>query len=94
MQVILPYKLWVTTYNIMTGAATGGGGSWNVMFPKNFTLAGSNDGTTWTLIDSRTGYTSSNNGYNSNYRLNDDWDSGDVRKYHVIQNMCWPIRAW
>ena len=64
MQIILPYKLWVTTYNIMTGAATGGGGSWNAMFPKNFTLAGSNNGTTWTLIDSRTGYTSSNNGYN------------------------------
>ena len=55
MQIKLPYKLLVTTYNIMTGAQ-GGGGTYNQTFPKNFTLAGSNNGTTWTLIDSRTGY--------------------------------------
>ena len=55
MGIQIPYKLWVTTYNIFTNAA-GGGGSWNSMFPKNYTLAGSNNGTTWTLIDSKTGY--------------------------------------
>ena len=55
MQIKLPYKLLVTTYNIMTGAQ-GGGGTYNQTFPKNFTLAGSSNGTTWTLIDSRTGY--------------------------------------
>jgi len=64
MQIQLPYKLLVTTYSIMTGAASGGG-SYNSMFPKNYTLAGSNDGTTWTAIDSRTGYSATSaNGIN------------------------------
>ena len=64
MQIKLPYKLLVTTYTLMTGAA-GGGGTYNQMFPKNFTFAGSNNGTTWTLIDSRTGYTATSaNGIN------------------------------
>jgi hypothetical protein len=64
MQIFLPYKLLVTTYSIMTGAA-GGGGTCNQMFPKNFTLAGSNNGTTWFLIDNRTGYSATSaNGIN------------------------------
>lgn len=64
MQIQLPYKLLVTTYSIMTGAG-GGGGSYNAMFPKNYTFAGSNNGTTWTLIDSRTGYSATSaNGIN------------------------------
>lgn len=64
MQIFLPYKLLVTTYSIVTGAA-GGGSSYNAMFPKNFTLAGSNNGTSWTLIDSRTGYSATSaNGIN------------------------------
>jgi hypothetical protein len=40
----------------MTGVS-GGGPSYNQMFPKNFTLAGSNNGAaTWSLIDSRTNF--------------------------------------
>ena len=64
MQIQLPYKLLVTTYSIITGAA-GGGSTYNQMFPKNYTLAGSNNGTTWTLIDSKTGYSATSaNGIN------------------------------
>lgn len=64
MQIQLPYKLLVTTYTLTTGAA-GGGSSYNAMFPKNYTLAGSNNGTTWTLIDSKTGYSATSaNGIN------------------------------
>ena len=64
MQIFLPYKLLVTTYSIVTGAA-GGGGAYNAIFPKTFTLAGSNNVTSWTLIDSRTGYSATSaNGIN------------------------------
>ena len=35
------------------------------MFPKSFYLCGSNDGTTWTTIDNRSGLTCATNGFNS-----------------------------
>ena len=64
MQIQLPYKLLVTTYSITMGAA-GEGGTYNQMFPKNYTLAGSTNGSTWTLIDSKTGYSATSaNGIN------------------------------
>jgi len=66
MQIQLPYKLLVTTYSIMTGVS-GGGPSYNQMFPKNFTLAGSNNGATWSLIDSRTNFSATS--ANGNHRF-------------------------
>ena len=54
-QIQLPYTLYVTTYSV--NANVGGGGSWNAYFPKAFYLCGSNDGTTWSRIDNRSGLT-------------------------------------
>ena len=58
-QIQLPYTLYVTTYSV--NANVGGGGSWNAYFPKAFYLCGSNDGTTWSRIDNRSGLTSNTN---------------------------------
>ena len=63
-QIKLPYKLIITTYSVNSNAV-GGGGAWNQMFPKSFYLCGSNDGTTWTTIDNRSGLTCAANGFNS-----------------------------
>ena len=58
MQVQLPYTLTVTTYSIIS-AVPSGGPSWATMVPKSFYLCGSNDGSTWTTIDNRTGFSAS-----------------------------------
>ena len=58
-QIQLPYTLYVTTYSV--NANTGGGGAWSPYFPKSFYLCGSNDGTTWSTVDNRSGLTCSAN---------------------------------
>ena len=63
-QCKLPYKLIITTYSVNSNSQ-GGGGAWNQMFPKSFYLCGSNDGTTWTTIDNRSGLTCAANGFNT-----------------------------
>ncbi len=63
-QIKLPYKLIITTYSVNSNA-TGGGPAWNQMWTKSFYLCGSNDGTTWTTIDNRSGLTCAANGFNS-----------------------------
>ena len=63
MQIKLPYTLYVTTYSV--NANINGGPSWNYLFPKSFTLCGSNDGSTWTTVDSRSGLTCNSNGLNT-----------------------------
>ena len=52
IQIQLPVGIPITSYTIYNAS------SWNGRAPKNFKLAGSNDGTTWTLIDTQTGITS------------------------------------
>ena len=63
MQIHLPYTLYVTTYSV--NANTGGGPSWNYLFPKSFYLCGSNDGSNWSRIDNRTGLTCNSNQINT-----------------------------
>jgi len=62
-QIKLPYKLIITTYSVNSNAS-GGGPAWNQMWTKSFYLCGSNDGTTWTTIDNRSGLTCAANGFN------------------------------
>ena len=52
IQIQLPVGIPITSYTIYNAS------SWNGRAPKDFKLAGSNDGTTWTLIDTQTGITS------------------------------------
>ena len=63
IEIRLPYTLYVTTYSV--NANEGGGGSWNAYFPKAFYLCGSNDGSTWSRVDNRSGITSNANCLNS-----------------------------
>ena len=63
-QIKLPYKLIITTYSVNSNNA-GGGSQWNQMWTKSFYFCGSNDGTTWTTIDNRSGLTCAINGFNS-----------------------------
>lgn len=49
IQIKLPVGLFLTSYEIFR---------LNARSPKTFKLAGSNDGTTWTLVDTQTGVTS------------------------------------
>ena len=62
-QIKLPYTFYITTYSVNSNAV-GGGGAWNQMFPKSFYLCGSNNGSTWTTIDNRSGLTCAANGFN------------------------------
>jgi len=63
IQIQLPYMLYLTTYSV--NGNLGGGGSWNPYVPKSFYLCGSNDGTTWSRVDNRTGITPNANLLNS-----------------------------
>ena len=63
IEIRLPYTLYVTTYSV--NGNLGGGGSWNPYVPKSFYLCGSNDGTTWSRVDNRSGITSNANCLNS-----------------------------
>jgi hypothetical protein len=52
IQIQLPASVTVTSYTIYNSA------SWNSRAPVDFKLAGSNDGSTWTLVDTQTAITS------------------------------------
>lgn len=52
VQIQLPVGIPITSYTIYNSS------SWTGRAPKDFKLAGSNNGTTWTLIDTQTGITS------------------------------------
>jgi len=52
IQIQLPAKVFVTAYTIYNSA------SWNSRAPVDFKIAGSTDGTNWTLVDTQTGITS------------------------------------
>ena len=52
IQIQLPVGIQITSYTIYNAS------SYNGRAPRDFKLAGSNDGTTWTLIDTQTGITS------------------------------------
>jgi hypothetical protein len=52
IQIQLPAAIILTSYTIYNAS------SWNKRAPNTFKLAGSNDGTTWTLVDTQTGITS------------------------------------
>jgi hypothetical protein len=55
IQIQLPYTLYVTTYSV--NGNVGGGGNWIPCWPKSFYLCGSNDGTTWSTVDNKSGLT-------------------------------------
>lgn len=63
IQLQIPYKLYITSYQVHTNAANVGAGA-NAYFPKSFYLCASNDGTTWTTIDNRSNLTCNTNGFN------------------------------
>jgi hypothetical protein len=52
VQIQMPFAILLTSYTIYNAS------NWNARAPQNFKLAGSNDGTIWTLIDTQTGITS------------------------------------
>ena len=52
IQIQLPASVTVTSYTIYNSA------SWNSRAPVDFKIAGSNDGTNWTLVDTQTAITS------------------------------------
>jgi hypothetical protein len=52
IQIQLPAAIILTSYTVYNASA------WTARAPKTFKLAGSNDGTTWTLVDAQTGITS------------------------------------
>jgi len=52
VQIQMPFATVLVSYTIYNAS------SWKSRAPKNFKLAGSSDGSTWTLIDTQTGITS------------------------------------
>ena len=63
IQFQLPYKLYLTNYQIHTNASSAGA-AWNNFFTKSFYLCGSNDGVNWTTLDSKSNISTNSNGFN------------------------------
>ena len=60
---LLPYKLYITSYQLHTNAVNINA-NWNNYFTKSFYICASNDGVNWVTIDIRSNVTTNTNGFN------------------------------
>ena len=67
VQVQLPYQILLTSYRLWPIMIYPGQTSWDVVFPNRFYLVGSNDNTTWHIVDYQ--------------NLNNDKNRGDTYTY-------------
>ena len=63
IQIQLPWKLYLTSYQLHSASSIGGA-NWNNFFTKSFYICGSNDGVNWVTLDNRTNVTTNTNGFN------------------------------